>query len=53
MFLAVMRNLQVWLLTEQKTQVFFSSNVQQSDCDLFTTVLVGQETNSSDRYLGF
>lgn len=36
-----------------KTQVFFSSNVQQSDCDLFTTVLVGQETNSFDRDLGF
>ena len=36
-----------------KTQVFFSSNVQQSDCDLFTTLLVGQETNSFDCYLGF
>lgn len=36
-----------------KTQVFFSSNVQQSDCDLFTTVLVGQETNSFDCDLGF
>ena len=36
-----------------KTQVFFSSNVQQSDSDLFTTLLVGQETKIFYCYLGF
>ena len=41
------------VINRAKTQVFFSSNVQQSDCDLFTTLLDGQETNSFDRYLGF
>ena len=41
------------VVNRAKTQVFFSSNVQQSDCDLFTTLLDGQETNSFDRYLGF
>ena len=29
------------VVNRAKTQVFFSSNVQQSDCDLFTTLLVG------------
>ena len=51
MFFTVMRNCQV--VNGAKTQVFFCSNVQKSDRDSFTTLLVGQETNSFDRYLGF
>ena len=51
MFFTVMRNCQV--VNRAKTQVFFGSNVQKSDCNSFTILLVGQETNSFDRYLGF
>ena len=51
MFFTVMRNCQV--VNRAKTQVFFASNVQKSDRDSFTILLVGQETNSFDRYLGF
>ena len=51
MFLTVMRNCQV--AKRAKTQVFFSSNMQKSDCDSFTTLLVSQETKSFGRYLGF
>ena len=45
-----MRNCQV--VNRAKTQVFFGSNVQKSDRDSFTILLVGQETNSFYRYLG-
>ena len=51
MFLTVMRNCQV--ANRAKTQVFFSSNMQKFDRDSFTTLLVGQETNSFGCYLGF
>ena len=51
MFLTVMRNCQV--AKRAKTQVFFSSNMQKSDRDSFTTLLVGQETKIIDCYLGF
>ena len=51
MFLTVMKNCQV--AKRAKTQVFFNSNMQKSDRDSFTTLLVGQETNSFGRYLGF
>ena len=51
MFLTVMRNFQV--AKRAKTQVFFSSNMQKSDRDSFTTLLVGQETKFFYCYLGF
>ena len=51
MFFTVMRNCQV--VNRAKTQVFFGLNAQKSDRDSFTILLVGQETNSFDHYLGF